>query len=93
MRSYWLWQKRGAVVSQPTISRPWYRKELRQISLNRSKPLRRLYLDDIAAKDLDETMMNVLNGELEVMHQLARRLDIQLMLDEKDSLWEGAFWP
>lgn len=49
---YWLFNERGVMVSQPTISRllkrrGWSRKEMRRISLNRSEELRRSYIEDI----------------------------------------------
>jgi len=49
---YWLWNERGVIVSQSTVSRmlkrnKWSRKELRRISLNRSEPLQQAYREDI----------------------------------------------
>ncbi|EED17223.1 conserved hypothetical protein [Talaromyces stipitatus ATCC 10500] len=69
----WLYYERGVDVSVPTISRlfkrrKWSRKQLKRISLNRSEPLRRAYLDDIrqfAADDLvflDESIFNEKTG-------------------------------
>lgn len=70
---YWLFNERGVLVSQPTISRllrrrGWNRKEMKRISLDRSEELRRSYLDVIrqfAADDLvflDESIFNEKTG-------------------------------
>ncbi|KAL3704461.1 hypothetical protein TMatcc_010152 [Talaromyces marneffei ATCC 18224] len=70
---FWLYYERDVDVSTSTICRlfkrrRWSRKQLKRISLNRSEPLRRAYLDDIcqfAADDLvflDESIFNEKTG-------------------------------